>query len=209
MVGLLGQRDELLRTVEAAFDDTRIHVRGNEITVEGPEAERVGRLFEELVALLQQGHWLDPTNVGHTIEMVKDDVRPSEVYNAEAGRSARGRKVHPKTAGQKALRRRHRRQHHHLRDRPRRHGQVVPRRRPRRAGAAGQRGGAHHPDAARGRGRGDGSASSRATSWPRSTRTCARSTTPSTTCSSRRAPSGSWNGGRSRSPRSPSCAAAP
>ena len=49
MVGLLGQRDELLRTVEEAFDGTRIHVRGNEITVEGPEAERVGRLFEELV----------------------------------------------------------------------------------------------------------------------------------------------------------------
>ena len=101
MVGLLGQRDELLRTVEAAFDDTRIHVRGNEITVEGPEAERVGHLFEELVSLLEQGHWLDSTNVGHTIEMVKDDVRPSEVLNAEAGRSARGRKVHPKTAGQK------------------------------------------------------------------------------------------------------------
>jgi phosphate starvation-inducible PhoH-like protein len=101
MVGLLGQRDELLRTVEAAFDDTRIHVRGNEITVEGPEAERVGHLFEELVSLLEQGHWLDPTNVGHTIEMVKDDVRPSEILNAEAGRSARGRKVHPKTAGQK------------------------------------------------------------------------------------------------------------
>jgi phosphate starvation-inducible PhoH-like protein len=101
MVGLLGQRDELLRTVEAAFDDTRIHVRGNEITVEGPDAERVGHLFEELVALLEQGHWLDPTNLGHTIEMVKDDVRPSEILNAEAGRSARGRKVHPKTAGQK------------------------------------------------------------------------------------------------------------
>jgi phosphate starvation-inducible PhoH-like protein len=101
MVGLLGQRDELLRTVEAAFDGTSIHVRGNEITVEGPEAERVGHLFEELVALLEQGHWLDPTNVGHTIEMVKDDVRPSEILNAEAGRSARGRKVHPKTAGQK------------------------------------------------------------------------------------------------------------
>ena len=101
MVGLLGQRDELLRTVEAAFDDTRIHVRGNEITVEGPEAERVGRLFEELVSLLEQGHWLDPANLGHTIEMVKDDVRPSEILNAEAGRSARGRKVHPKTPGQK------------------------------------------------------------------------------------------------------------
>jgi len=58
MVGLLGQRDELLRTVEEAFDGTRIHVRGNEITVEGPEAERVGRLSEDLVSLLERGHWL-------------------------------------------------------------------------------------------------------------------------------------------------------
>jgi phosphate starvation-inducible PhoH-like protein len=101
MVGLLGQRDELLRTVEEAFDGTRIHVRGNEITVEGPEAERVGHLFEELVTLLEQGHWLDPTYVGRTIEMVKEDVRPSDVLTAEVGRSARGRKVHAKTAGQK------------------------------------------------------------------------------------------------------------
>jgi len=32
----------------------------------------VGHLFEELVSLLERGHWLDPTNVGHTIEMVKE-----------------------------------------------------------------------------------------------------------------------------------------
>ena len=50
MVGLLGQRDELLRLVEDAFPVT-IHVRGNEITIRGDEAEaeRVGRLFEEMV----------------------------------------------------------------------------------------------------------------------------------------------------------------
>ena len=35
MVGLLGQRDELLRLVEGAFGGARILVRGNEITVEG------------------------------------------------------------------------------------------------------------------------------------------------------------------------------
>ena len=41
----------------------QILVRGNEITVTGdaPDAERVGRLFEELVVLLEQGHDLDPT----------------------------------------------------------------------------------------------------------------------------------------------------
>ena len=60
MVGLLGQRDELLRMIEAAFP-VQILVRGNEITVTGeaPDAERVGRLFEELVVLLEQGHELD------------------------------------------------------------------------------------------------------------------------------------------------------
>jgi len=101
MVGLLGQRDELLRLVEAAFGGVRIHVRGNEITVEGDEAERVGKLFEEMVELLEQGHALDAVNVGRTIDMVKADVRPTEVLTAEVLRSSRGRAVRPKTEGQK------------------------------------------------------------------------------------------------------------
>ncbi len=101
MVGLLGQRDELLRLVEESFRGTTIHARGNEISIEGPEAERVGRLFEELLVLLEQGHFLDLVNVGRTIDMVKADERPSEVLTAEVLRSARGRTVRPKTAGQK------------------------------------------------------------------------------------------------------------
>ena len=100
MVSLLGQRDELLRLVEASFD-AKPFVRGNEITVDGPDADRVGRLFEELMLLLQQGHALDPVNVARTIDMVKADERPSEVLTAEVLRSARGRTVRPKTSGQK------------------------------------------------------------------------------------------------------------
>ena len=38
MVGLLGQRDELLRLIEAAFPAADIHIRGNEISVSGDEA---------------------------------------------------------------------------------------------------------------------------------------------------------------------------
>ena len=101
MVGLLGQHDELLRLVEQAFGGASIHVRGNEITVEGDDAERVGKLFEEMVTILEQGQALDTVNVGRTIDMVKADVRPSEVLTAEVLRSARGRTVRPKTAGQK------------------------------------------------------------------------------------------------------------
>jgi phosphate starvation-inducible PhoH-like protein len=53
MVALLGQRDELLKLVEAAFD-SHIVVRGNEITISGPprETDRVALLFEELIELL-------------------------------------------------------------------------------------------------------------------------------------------------------------
>ena len=102
MVGLLGQRDELLRLVEAAFPDTEIHVRGNEITVDGDDAERVGRLFEELVILRAAGPrasspprscapstWSGPTS------------GPSEVLTAEVLRRLKGRTVRPKSSGQK------------------------------------------------------------------------------------------------------------
>jgi phosphate starvation-inducible PhoH-like protein len=101
MVGLVGQRDELLRLVEKSFSGTTIHARGNEISIDGDEAEKVGKLFNELVLLLERGHALDATNVGRTIDMVKADERPSEVLTAEVLRSSRGRSVRPKTAGQK------------------------------------------------------------------------------------------------------------
>jgi phosphate starvation-inducible protein PhoH and related proteins len=100
MVGLLGQRDELLRLIEAAFP-VAILVRGNEITITGEEreAERVGRLFEELVVLLEQGHEIDREGLGRSIEMLKADQRPTDVLSTEV---VRGRKtIRPKTAGQK------------------------------------------------------------------------------------------------------------
>jgi phosphate starvation-inducible PhoH-like protein len=100
MVDLLGQRDELLKIVEAAFPVT-IHVRGNEINITGEaeDAERVGKLFEELVLLVERGHALDREGIGRTIEMLKADERPSEVLSTEV---LKGRKpVRPKTAGQK------------------------------------------------------------------------------------------------------------
>jgi phosphate starvation-inducible PhoH-like protein len=101
MVGLLGQRDELLRLIEAQFPGVAIHVRGNEISVSGPGADVVGKLFEELVLLLEKGHAIDATNVGRTIDMVRADERPSEVLTAEILRAAKGKPVRPKTSGQK------------------------------------------------------------------------------------------------------------
>ena len=102
MVALLGQRDELLKIVESAFD-SEIHVRGNEITITGEEqdVERVALLFEELLEILNQGHSLTAESVGKTIDMIKEDqARPSEVLG-DVILTNRGRAVAPKTLGQK------------------------------------------------------------------------------------------------------------
>jgi phosphate starvation-inducible PhoH-like protein len=102
MVALLGQRDELLKLVEAAFG-SEIIVRGNEITISGPddEPEKVGRLFEELITLLERGHELTASSVGQTIEMVKGgEVSPSEVLGDRV-LTSRGRSIGPRTLGQK------------------------------------------------------------------------------------------------------------
>jgi phosphate starvation-inducible PhoH-like protein len=100
MVDLLGQRDELLRMIEDAYP-VHILVRGNEITVTGEasDSEKVAKLFEELVVLLERGHVLDREGVGRSIEMLNADQSPTAVLDTEV---IRGRKsVRPKTAGQK------------------------------------------------------------------------------------------------------------
>ena len=102
MVALLGQQDELLKLVEAAFD-SQIVVRGNEITITGPsqEAERVGLLFEELIELLERGHELNLSSVGRSIELIKgDEATPTEVLG-DLLLTGRGKGIAPKTLGQK------------------------------------------------------------------------------------------------------------
>ena len=111
MVALLGQRDSFLKLIEAAFGSD-ILVCGNEITISGPpdEAERLGRLFEELLVLLEKGHDLSEGSVGQTIALIKGErapedeglepIRPSEVLGDRL-LTARGKSVTPKTVGQK------------------------------------------------------------------------------------------------------------
>jgi phosphate starvation-inducible PhoH-like protein len=101
MTGLLGHRDELLKQIERSFPATDIRVRGNEISIGGPDAEEVGRLFEELVLLLQQGQPIDSADLSRSIDMVRAAERPSKVLSADILRGAKGRVVRPKTSGQK------------------------------------------------------------------------------------------------------------
>ena len=103
MVSLLGTRDELLKLIEAAFEST-VFVRGNEITITGEQAdaERVARLFEELITLLEQGDALTADTVGRSIDIIRGDgaARPSAVFG-DSVLTSRGRSIKPKTVGQK------------------------------------------------------------------------------------------------------------
>jgi len=101
MTDLLGARDELLDVVEDAFPGAAIVVRGNEISVTGSGSERVGRVFRELVLVLEQGHRISGDVVRRTIEMVRADESPSEVLTHELLRTHRGGRVRPRTSGQK------------------------------------------------------------------------------------------------------------
>ena len=71
MSGLLGERDEHLRFIEGEFEDVAIRVRGNEVSIDGPQSDVVSRLFEELTALLQRGESLDRSVLSRSIVMVQ------------------------------------------------------------------------------------------------------------------------------------------
>jgi phosphate starvation-inducible PhoH-like protein len=103
MLSLLGTGDSLLRIVEQAFN-IEILVRGNEVTISGPDAEasEVLRVFDELIKLLERGYELDESSVRAIIDMVRGghDASPADVLGDTALRH-RGRLIRPKTPGQK------------------------------------------------------------------------------------------------------------
>ncbi|MDQ3766322.1 MAG: PhoH family protein [Actinomycetota bacterium] len=105
MVELLGARDELLKLIEASFPGIDILVRGNEIVLSGEtgDSQRVARLFEELLRLLEGGGYLSPESVSRSIEMIRteDAIRPSDVLGATVLVTHTGKAIRPKTPGQK------------------------------------------------------------------------------------------------------------
>ena len=99
---LLGERDEVLRAVEAAFPGVTIHVRGNEIALDGDHTvDQVAKLLEDFVVLVEQGQRLDAGMIRRSVDMVQHDERPAEVLSTEVLRPQRGRPVRPKSSGQK------------------------------------------------------------------------------------------------------------
>ena len=104
MVRLLGPQDRLIRAVESRFPDVRVHVRGNEVTLDGEGAPvaAAARLVEELVLMTAGGHDLDPEGVRESARILENGgpVRPADAFG-QAILTARGKSIRPKTLGQR------------------------------------------------------------------------------------------------------------
>ena len=124
MSALLGPRDQHLRQIELQFPETDVAVRGNEISVRGGDTIQVGRLFEELVGLLEHGHELDERTIERSIGMVRSDERPTEVLTRPGVARRQGAQRAAQDGRSEALRRCDSRQHHHVRHRAGRDRQV-------------------------------------------------------------------------------------
>lgn len=101
MPDLLGQSDELLRIIETSFPDTKIHVRGNQVTIAGNSANLVEQVFHEMVTMLERGLQVDVNILNKTIEMVNAQENPAEVLTTELLITARGKPIRAKSVGQK------------------------------------------------------------------------------------------------------------
>jgi phosphate starvation-inducible PhoH-like protein len=106
MVRLLGPQDRLLTTIEHEFPAVAVHVRGNDITLSGDEAQ-VGAarsLVEELLQMVRNGQELTPVEVSSSARILESRERggagPAELLS-QAILTARGKSIRPKTLGQK------------------------------------------------------------------------------------------------------------
>lgn len=104
MVQLLGPQDRLLRTVESQFPLVRVHVRGNEVTLDGDQAQVASakRLVDELIGMVRDGHDLGEPDVETSARMLRADPgsSPAELLS-QSILTTRGKSIRPKTLGQK------------------------------------------------------------------------------------------------------------
>ncbi len=163
MVRLLGPQDRLLTTIEHQYPGCRRCWCAATTSRSRVPAEQVAR--GDRGSSRNSSSWCAtaptsaPAEVTSSARILeRGEGSPAEVLS-QAILTARGKSIRPKTLGPEGLRRRDRREHDRVRHRPGRHRQDLPRDGEGRAGAAAQRGRAHHPDAARRSRRGSGSAS--------------------------------------------------
>jgi phosphate starvation-inducible protein PhoH and related proteins len=105
MVRLLGPQDRLLTRLEREHPAVRVAVRGNLVTLEGPEeeVEIATRLVQELVDLVRQGTSLSLSEVSEGSRILRQDsTRSLSDAIGEVILTSRGKSIRAKTEGQHA-----------------------------------------------------------------------------------------------------------
>ncbi len=104
VLGLLGKFDEHLSLIEEHFP-VRVVPRGDELSLQG-ETEEVGKLydlFQELLGLIRGGHMLTTSEFLYSLKLAKvgqgKEIR--KLFNDLILVTERGKKIRPKTLGQK------------------------------------------------------------------------------------------------------------
>lgn len=104
MISLLGTNDENLKIVEKSFPEVNLHVRGNEINLNGNvnSVKIVNQLFAELISLIRTGQSLNSEVIERSISMLnaEEQISPSKVLTVDI-LTSRGKSIRPKTINQK------------------------------------------------------------------------------------------------------------
>jgi phosphate starvation-inducible PhoH-like protein len=106
-VAVLGKNDEYLSIINQEFD-AKIIARGNELIIEEckekvSEAESVSRLVSELIYLYREGFPVTLHDVRYGIKMIKEGRAHelSQMFSDTVLMTMRGRRIKPKTLGQR------------------------------------------------------------------------------------------------------------
>lgn len=105
MVRLLGPQDRLLTRLEHEHPAVQVAVRGNLVTLTGPEeeVEVATRLVQELVDLVRQGTDLTGTEVGEGSRILRQDSSRSLADAiGEVILTSKGKSIRAKTEGQRS-----------------------------------------------------------------------------------------------------------
>lgn len=102
LVSVYGPADINLRSIERAFADLEITVRGHEILAKGSrhDIDALEKLISQLVLLVERGQEVTPEMVQQSLRMLRGNSLPGEVLSLNI-LSNRGRTIRPKTLNQK------------------------------------------------------------------------------------------------------------
>ncbi len=103
-LSLTGRFDEHLNLIEESFN-VRVIPRGNELIIEGEKSEvrKLFLLFQTLINVIRKGHFITAREFDYALRLTREGQadKVGEIFTDIVIITARGKKIKPKTLGQK------------------------------------------------------------------------------------------------------------